>query len=319
MTRFTVPLVTILLYFAFGSLLAYGQGATRTWVSGVGDDVNPCSRTAPCRTFAGAVSKTAQNGEIDALDPNGYGAFTIVKSLTVDGTGTLASILSGPGNGIVINIDAATTSDAVHTVRLRGLAITGAATNAKSGNRGIYILSSNVTDLKVYVENVVVDGLVNEGIYYGVNGGDLVIKNSTIRNNNKAGITVDSGGANIAYLRVEHSSIDLNLEGVRIEDNVRATITDSSASDNTLNGFTIFPNSMPSEMNIDNSTAAHNKQYGIIAISTGAYTGTVRISNMEITNNVVGGLQSYGGQICSNGRNRITAPTQAPNCAFTEQ
>ena len=61
--------------------------ASRTWVSGVGDDVNPCSRTAPCKTFAGAISKTTAGGEIDALDPGGYGAVTITKAITIDGGG----------------------------------------------------------------------------------------------------------------------------------------------------------------------------------------------------------------------------------------
>src|SRR5262244_847012 len=78
--------------------------ASRTWVSGVGDDANPCSRTAPCKTFAGAISKTAAGGEIDALDPGGFGAVTITKSITLDGTGNLASILVSGTNGIVINI-----------------------------------------------------------------------------------------------------------------------------------------------------------------------------------------------------------------------
>src|SRR5262245_50453923 len=77
--------------------------ATRTWVSGVGDDVNPCSRTAPCKTFAGAISKTAAGGEIDALDPGGFGSVTITKSITIDGSGTFASILGAGTNGININ------------------------------------------------------------------------------------------------------------------------------------------------------------------------------------------------------------------------
>src|SRR5262245_14946929 len=70
--------------------------ATRTWVSGVGDDVNPCSRTAPCKTFAGAISKTAAGGEISCLDPGGYGAVTITKSMTIDCIGTNGSDLN-PG------------------------------------------------------------------------------------------------------------------------------------------------------------------------------------------------------------------------------
>ena len=68
--------------------------ATRTWVSGVGDDANPCSRTAPCKTFAGAISKTAANGEINVLDPGGFGAVTITKSITINGEGFEAGMLA---------------------------------------------------------------------------------------------------------------------------------------------------------------------------------------------------------------------------------
>src|ERR1700710_2345245 len=76
--------------------------ATRTWVSGVGDDANPCSRTAPCKTFAGAISKTAASGEIDCLDPAGFGTVTITKSMTLDCTATLGSILASGTIGISI-------------------------------------------------------------------------------------------------------------------------------------------------------------------------------------------------------------------------
>ena len=81
---------------------AYAQ-ATRTWVSGVGDDVNPCSRTAPCKTFAGAISKTADKGEINCLDSAGYGTLTITKNITVDCPGVMGGVLSGGVNGFTIN------------------------------------------------------------------------------------------------------------------------------------------------------------------------------------------------------------------------
>src|SRR5256885_13213124 len=101
-TRFTLTtlasLVLVLTCFSF----AQAQ-ACRTWVSGVGDDLNPCSRTAPCKTFAGAISKTAAGGEIDALDPAGYGTVTITKSITLDGGGFIAGVLVSGTNGIVVN------------------------------------------------------------------------------------------------------------------------------------------------------------------------------------------------------------------------
>src|SRR5271154_5984590 len=84
--------------------------ATRTWVSGVGDDANPCSRTAPCKTFAGAISKTAASGEINCIDPGGFGALTITKAITIDCTGVEAGVLVSGTNGFVV---AAATTDAV--------------------------------------------------------------------------------------------------------------------------------------------------------------------------------------------------------------
>src|SRR5216117_2140525 len=93
--------------------------ATRTWVSGVGDDANPCSRTAPCKTFAGAISKTATDGEIDALDPGGFGTVTITKAITIDGNGW-GSILAAGTNGVNVNVS---TAGVTNWVQLRNISI----------------------------------------------------------------------------------------------------------------------------------------------------------------------------------------------------
>src|ERR1041385_2047568 len=103
--------------------LAQAQ-ATRTWVSGVGDDANPCSRTAPCKTFAGAITKTAAGGEISVLDAGGYGAVTITKSISIVSAGEEGSILGAGTNGVIIN---AGPNDAV---TLSGLFIEGAGAGA---------------------------------------------------------------------------------------------------------------------------------------------------------------------------------------------
>src|SRR4030081_2631386 len=124
--------------------------ATRTWVSGVGDDANPCSRTAPCKTFAGAISKTADCGEIDALDPGGFGAVTITKSITLDGTGTLAGILASLTTGIIIN------ADNTKVITLRGLSIDGAC----NGIRGVNVIQAKT----VNIEDCVIFRFANEGI-----------------------------------------------------------------------------------------------------------------------------------------------------------
>src|SRR4030088_2141980 len=95
-------LLAVLIFTCAFASLAQAQ-ATRTWVSGVGDDANPCSRTAPCKTFAGAISKTAVNGEIDCLDPGGFGAVTITKSITIDCDSGPGGILSSGANAVVVN------------------------------------------------------------------------------------------------------------------------------------------------------------------------------------------------------------------------
>src|SRR5712691_725693 len=103
--RSTIQVLTMLVFMVGLTSIAHAQ-AVRTWVSGVGDDLNPCSRTAPCKTFAGAISKTAIHGEIDCLDPGGFGTVTITKSITIDGgTGSgWASILASGTFGVSVNI-----------------------------------------------------------------------------------------------------------------------------------------------------------------------------------------------------------------------
>jgi len=162
--------------------------ATRTWVSGVGDDVNPCSRTAPCKTFAGAISKTARGGEINVLDPAGFGAVTITKSITIDGTGTFAATLGSTVNGIIINITDA--ADLAKTVRIRGLSLNGAG----SGLQGVKVIAAS----KVVIENTVIDGF-RDGVGVAVVGAAQVfIKSTVIRNNSGAGIIVASAGNQVA-------------------------------------------------------------------------------------------------------------------------
>src|SRR5438045_8019780 len=101
-TRFALRALTFLVVTLACASAAHAQ-ASRTWVSGVGDDANPCSRTAPCKTFAGAISKTAVGGEINCIDPGGFGAVTITKSITIKCDNVLAGVLVSGTNGIIVN------------------------------------------------------------------------------------------------------------------------------------------------------------------------------------------------------------------------
>ena len=128
--------------------------APRTWVSGGGDDANPCSRIAPCKTFAGAISKTAPGGEIDALDPGGFGALTITKAITIDGGGQVASVLVAGTNGIVVSAGAG------HTVTLRNLRINGVAGTGTGGLTGVQF----VNGAALHIENCTIFGFTQMGL-----------------------------------------------------------------------------------------------------------------------------------------------------------
>src|SRR5258707_1290868 len=127
--------------------------ASRTWVSGTGNDADPCSRTAPCKTFAGAISKTATGGEISVLDPGGFGAVTITKSITIDGGGgQVASVLAAGTNGIAISAGAG-------TVTLRNLRINGILGAPVAGLNGIQFLSGAA----LHIENCTIFGFSQNG------------------------------------------------------------------------------------------------------------------------------------------------------------
>ena len=223
----------LLILFAVASG-AHAQ-ATRTWVSGVGDDANPCSRTAPCKTFAGAISKTATNGEINVLDPGGFGGVTITKSITISSEGFEAGVLVSGTNAIIIN--ATTTSNVV----LRGLDIEGLGT----GLVGIKVLGGLGS---LHVEKCTINN------FRGTNGSGIeiatttagttqvYIKDTIVRNNGQntgGGIFINPGvsatvKASLDNVRMEHNIFGLKVQGAT--SNVSAN--DSVAAGNSAAGFT---------------------------------------------------------------------------------
>src|SRR5215471_2838596 len=204
-----------------GSSFAFAQ-ATRTWVSGVGDDANPCSRTAPCKTFAGAISKTASGGEIDALDPGGYGGVTITKPITIAGVGTNASILASATNGIIVNITAP--GGVADVVTLRNLQINGAGTTL--GINGIRVLNAT----SVVMDNVNVFGFGTNGVIS--EGTSKVFMTGGVLSNNN--IAVHSIGN--SNLSVENSALVAN--NIAVQPDLGSTLNlSNNAVYNNKTGF----------------------------------------------------------------------------------
>ena len=185
-------------------LPAHAQ-ATRTWVSGVGDDVNPCSRTAPCKTFAGAISKTADGGEISVLDPGGFGAVTITKGITLNGDGTLAGILAASTNGIIIN--AAAGKDVI----LRNISINGAAGGITPGLNGIRFLAGGSLTL----QNVNIYGFSQSCIDIALAAGAVTSITDTNISNCATGINVSNTGVGVrSSLNMNRSKISDSTTGI---------------------------------------------------------------------------------------------------------
>jgi hypothetical protein len=255
-----------LLAFAIGLLLpalasapAHAQ-ATRTWVSGVGDDANPCSRTAPCKTFAGAISKTAAGGEINCIDPGGFGAVTITKAMTISCEAGTAGVLVSGTNAIIIN------AAATDFVYLKGLDFEGLGT----GLVGVKFLSG---------AGLVVDSCVIRG-FQGANGlgigftpsvpATLEVVNTVVEKN---GTSASGGGIQIAPTGAGTAKATLS----------RVTVAKNGV------GIAALGVGPVSNLQVFDSTITSSLQTGIVASGAGA---TVRIGRSVISNN--GGAAASG-------------------------
>jgi hypothetical protein len=288
--RLAIKLAVIAIFMLAFASLAQAQ-ATRTWVSGVGDDANPCSRTAPCKTWAGAISKTAACGEIDALDPGGFGAVTITKSLTLDGTGTLASILGSSTNGITINVAA------TDVVTIRGLTINGAGTSCSFGVNGINVI--NTGPKNVNIEDCVIFHFTT-GVSVNVTGNsNLNMRNTVVRDNSGDGVALASSGGQAKGSLVNCSFVG-NGNGLHAKINARISADHSNFSSNTGNG--VLADGTTGVANISNSMIASNGTNGV----NGAAGGVVRINNCDIYANTGNGVLVTG-EVDTYGNNRILA------------
>jgi hypothetical protein len=273
--------------------------ATRTFVSGIGNDADPCSRTAPCRTFSGALSKTFINGEINCLDPGGYGSVTIAKSITIDCTGTIGSILASGVTGVTIAIPVSA-NDPHRSVRLRGLMINGPGSSGAVGTRtgvdGIRITSAT----SVFVEDTVIAEFTQQGIDVSAAATtNLTLDNVTIRNTNLSGVTLATSlgqvVASFNNVRIDGTPLALSAAN-RVRANIRnvnlahnATAIQTSGVDNIINADNVM-------ISFANT--------GVL----GSAGSTVRISNSVITQNATG-LNPNGGSIVSMSGNSVTGNT----------
>jgi len=292
------------------SALPASAQATRTWVSqATGDDVFPCSRTQPCRTFSGAMAKTAINGEINCIDAGGYGAVTITKSVTIDCTGTYGSILANAITaGVIINITPSA-DDPHRSVRLRGLSLNGTGLSGTVGTRtgldGIRILQAS----SVFVEDTVINDFSQQGIKVAAGEGvNLALDNVTIRNTSGSGVTLSTAAGQVVAA-LNNVRIDGTPVGVSANGLVRADLRNVTLAHNTTGLRT---------MNSDNIINVDNMMLSFSATGAQSSAGnTIRVANSTITQNATG-LFPNGGSIVSMSGNSLTGNTTDGNFTNTQ-
>ena len=274
--------------------------SNRTWVSGVGDDNNSCSRSAPCQTFAGALAKTNAGGEISVLDPGGYGTVTITKAVTINGDGTLASILSTSTDAIIVNAGA-NDKVVIRNISINGV---GASTN------GIRFLAGK--DLTI--ENVTIEGFTGRGIDMNLSNtsAKLFVKNTKISEGGTGiFLTATTTGSFVtAQAMLENVQLTGLTNGLEASTGGRATITNSMISGNISNG--ILASTSTSRINVDGCQLSFNDLAAINATASGAI---IRLSNNAIYNNNAGVSIAVGAVVETAGNNRISGnvSTTAPN------
>lgn len=266
--------------------------ATRTWISGVGDDANPCSRTAPCRTFAGAISKTTANGIINVLDPGAYGSVTITKALTIEAEGAVASTLASGTNGIIVN------AGANDVVALRNIKIAGIG----AGLHGISFINGGGLVLDgVVIENFTRSGIsmTNTGVAT-VNVRDVLIRGSGSAADAVINLAPGPGGSiNGSFERVQ--LVRNGGTGLQIQGSVSVGVRDSTASTNGGNGFAVIGSGVATQLMLDGIIANDNSLAGVLAQGSGAI---LRLSNSTLSGNAQGIQATTGAQVVSFGNNR---------------
>jgi len=277
--------------------LAQAQ-ASHTYVSAVGNDSDPCSRTAPCKTFAGAIIKTSTNGEISCLDPGGFGAVNITKSITIDCHEVFAGANHVGTQGVLISYDQFASTDTRKSVRLRNINYQGSDT----GTRGIRIVGAASAGSKVYIQDCSIDGNFSSpgrGIEDARSGGgSLVVTNTTIRNLLGTAIShAPPSGAARVDISIDNVRIFNCSYGVAVANGGRMVISNSVITGCAQAALYSEGPLVASELHANN-VVINNNNVGLQQVAG----GTIRVGNSEITNNIAAGTS---GTINSYGNNRV--------------
>ncbi len=295
--------------------------ATRTWISGVGDDVNPCSRTAPCKTFAGAISKTAAGGEIDTLDPGGFGAVTVTKAITLadEGVGEAGILVAGT-NGVTVNC----ATDPNCVVQIRGLIIDGGPVGSNSLSAVRFVAGKALQINNTVMRNFTGGSPNGYGVNFNPNGpAQLQVTDCIITTNGQqgsgagvgAGISIIPQAGGSAKVTIVRTSFANNANGVRVDNTNAAAATNvviqnSTVDTSATHGIAVVNPSagtpQKDTITVENTVVSNSGGDGIVA---NGVNSSVFLDHATISGNAIGALTNNSGAINTYQNNAFTQNT----------
>jgi hypothetical protein len=273
--------------------------AQRVFVAGAGSDSNPCTFASPCRTFQHAHDVAPANGEIDVLDPAGYGQLIINKPISIQGhgfSGISVTNLASPYNGNVITINAPPTA-AVH---LNGLLIDG-------GNVGSHGIAFN-SGASLTVENCIVRKMGLSGLAFrptGTTTKTLAVSDSYFSDNASNGLDIEPQGSGAVTAAIDrtgfydNANIGFFVYGANSTGVINVAVTDSvAANNNSYNGDTGFDVESGSSQSVANLSLTHCLAVGnAIGFAAGSSNATLWLAQSTATGNGQGFSVGNGGVI----------------------
>lgn len=243
------------------ALPSISEAITRTWVSSTGNDANACTRSSPCATFSGALSKTTAGGEINCVDAGHYGQVIIDKAVTIDCAGTFGSLIA-PNAAMGIQILAGATD----VVIIRNLSIRGEP--GASGNEGIRYTSGKA----LHVENVTISGTAGACIEVGADSATLLtVDNATLTDcgSGVGAFTSSTTAGNTQVVNINNTRILNTVNGVAADNGSRVAIRDSTIYFNSRGVLqsNIFGTALGSTVTVVNSTFGYSSVEALRSVS----------------------------------------------------
>jgi hypothetical protein len=216
--KIALPLTLLVTVLVCSLPAAPTQTASRTFVAAQGSDSNPCTFSQPCRSFQAAYNVTAYGGEIDVLDPAGYGTLYVTGSISIQGHGYAGiSVPSGDG----INISAGSND----RINLRGLLIDGVGT----GTAGIQFGNGG----SLNVQDCIIRNFATDGISFTPGGTSALFVSNTVVADNlaRSGIVVSPTGSGTVTAVISRVDADYNGNGIYVANSLSAGVVNVSVTD----------------------------------------------------------------------------------------